>query len=149
MKYERIPGKGRVMLHRFLGIDLITRCSILSQTALTCALAWFVPTSLTAKLVASGHDYGQIQLLLLTGAVLLGWLDVLINDLLPESWQWCWSRKRRHTIYHVLAGLFFVQAFAGVGSTLDVEDILSVAYLLNGSMAAWYSWSVSIKATHV
>lgn len=135
--------------HHLIKFDLIARCAILSPALYTCALAWFVPASLTAKLIASGHGYGHTLLILLTACVIVGMLDVLINDLLPERIFLTYFRRRRHLIFNVLAGLFFVQVYAGIGDVVNAEDLLSLAYLSNGLVAAWYSWATSLRATHV
>ena len=135
--------------HRLIKFDLIARCAILLQAGMSCLIAWLVPTSLIARLIADGGVYGHNVLLLLTVTVVVGLLDVLINDLLPERMRLECTRRRRHGIFHILAGLFFVQAFVGVGDSIDIEDLLSLSYLLNGLIAAWYSWAISIRATHV
>lgn len=136
-------------IHRLLKFDLIARCAILIQTAFTCLLAWLVPTSLTARLIADGASYGRGVLLLLTLVVVAGAVDILINDFLPDRFVLPGIKRRRHVLYHLVAGLYFVQAFAGVGNTINVEDILCLSYVCTGGAAAWYSWTVSLRATHV
>ena len=135
--------------HRLLKFDLIARCAILAQASATSLLAWFVPTSLTAKLITQGGVYGNLVLILFTGIVLVGLLDIFINDILPPQVYLEAVRKRRHSIFHILAGLYFVQAFVGVGQTLNFEDFLSLVYLISGIVAAWYSWAISLRANHV
>ncbi len=136
-------------IHRLLKFDLVARCAILVQAIFTCALAWLVPTSLTGRLLAAGATYGHAVLVLLTIVAVTGVLDILINDFLPDGFMLASIKRRRHVLYHLIAGLFFIQAFAGVGALLDVEDILCLSYLFTGGLSAWYSWAVSLRATHV
>lgn len=136
-------------IHRLLKFDLIARCAILTQVVFTCALAWFVKTSLTAKLIATGASSGYAVLVVLTVIAVACVLDIVVNDLLPDSYVLASVKKRRHLLYHVVAGLYFIQAFAGIGTSLDVEDILCLSYLFTGGLSAWYSWAVSLRATHV
>lgn len=135
--------------HRLIKFDLIARCAILQQAGVTCALAWLVPTSLTGKLLAEGAHYGHAVLIMMSIVVLAGVLDILVNDFMPPAYVLASVKRRRHTLYHLVAGLYFVQAFAGVGDRLDYEDILCLAYLMTGGLAAWYSWAVSLRAEHV
>ena len=138
-----------VQPHRLLKFDLIARCAILQQALVTCVLAWFVPVSLTSKLIAEGNQYGHFVLIALTAVIAVGIADIFVNDVLPAKFTLQWCRQRRHKIYNFIAGLYFIQAFAGVGDTLNAEDILCFAYFLEGGIAAWYSWTVSVRAEHV
>lgn len=136
-------------IHRLLKFDLIARCAVLQQAVVTCCLAWFVPVSLTSKLIAQGAGFGTTVLIALTCVVAVGVLDILINDFLPDRFTLQYFKQRRHHLYHLIAGLYFVQAFAGVGDTLNSEDVLCAAYLAAGGVSAWYSWAAAVRGDHV
>ena len=133
--------------HRLLKLDLIVRCSILSQAITTMLLGWFVPSSLTAKLLADGGHYGGITLILFTACVIAGILDVFINDFLPPSIYLVWIRQRRHKIYSFLALFYFIQGFVGVGDEIDLQDLLPLGYIAIGLVSAWYSWVIAIRGS--
>lgn len=135
--------------HRLLRFNLIARCQALVACTATCLLGWFVPVSLTAKLLAEGGSYGRLTLVILTICLVLGWLDVLINDFMPERYSFVAVLKRRHRLFYILAGLYLIEAYVGFGDTLGAEDLLSFIYILNAGTAFWYSWAVSIRAGDV
>ena len=135
--------------HRLLTFDVIARCLILATASTTCSLGWFVPFSLTAKLIQDGGAYGQIALLLLTACVVIGWIDIFINDVLPASVFFEAIRSRRNNLYHFLAGVYLIEAYVGVGKSFGIEDFLPISYAMNGILAAWYSWTVTVRATNV
>lgn len=144
-----IEARKSTSAHRLLKFDLIARCAVLQQAVVTCCLAWFVPMSLTSKLIDQGAEYGTTVLIALTCVITVGALDILVNDFLPNRFTLQYFKQRRHHLYHLIAGLYFVQAFAGVGSSIGVEDVLCAAYLLAGGVSAWYSWAAAVRANHV
>ena len=131
--------------HRLLKFDLISRLAILAQASTTVTLGWYVPQSLTARLLADGGTYGYITLILFTACVIAGLVDAVINDFLPASIYLTWICKRRHSVYHALATLYFVQAYVGVGVDVGLEDLLPLGYMLTGIVTAWYSWTTSLR----
>ena len=135
--------------HPLLKFSLIARCAILSDALTVCLLAWFVPMSITAKMIAPGDTAGVVILVLFTACALIGVVDVIINDLLPPSIMLRSVFKRRYAIYNVLAVLYFVRAFAGVGDSIGLDDVLPLSYLMTGFVAAWYSWASAIKGENV
>ena len=134
--------------HRWLRFDLLARCAILVQASTTAGLGCFVPGSLTARLLAEGGAYGDVVLALFGGVVVLALLDLIINDVLPPCIVWRAIHKTRHKLYHFLAALYFVQAFAGVGSTVTIDDLLPLSYLAIGLVCAWYSWAITLQGGH-
>ena len=134
---------------RLLRLGLIARCAILAHALEICLLAWFVPTSLHSKMIAPGDTAGIVILALFTVCTLVGVIDVIINDLLPPSIMLRSVFKRRYSIYNVLAALYFMRAFASLGSSLNIEDTLTVGYMMVGFVTAWYSWAAAIKRENV
>lgn len=135
--------------HRLLQFDLLVRVAILFAATITCLLAWFVPQSLTAVLLADGAEIGRAVLLVMTGAVVIGFADVLVNDLMPDRYSLPVAKHLRHLGYSLLAALCLLQAYVSVGDSLGPEDLLPFGYALNALMAAWYSWTTAIRGWHV
>jgi hypothetical protein len=143
------PNERRRRPHRLLQFDLLVRVSILFSSTITCLLAWFVPQSLTAVLLAGGAEMGRIVLIVMTGAVAIGYADVIINDMLPDRYSLPMAKHLRHLGYSLLAALYLLQAYVSVGNSLGPEDLLPFGYALNALMAAWYSWTTAIRGWHV
>ena len=139
----------RIQPHRLLQFDLIARVAIIVASSITCLLAWFVPTSLTAQLIIEGGMMGRVVLYLLTVCSLVGALDILVNDLLPDPWHCRWAKRNQHRGYAIIAAMYLLQAYASIGNTLGVEDLLAVAYIVNAVLAAWYAWTTSVRGWHV
>lgn len=135
--------------HRLLQFDLLVRVAILFSATTTCLLAWFVPQSLTAVLLASGAEIGRVVLIVMTGAVAIGYADVLINDLAPDRYSLPLAKHLRHLGYSLLAALYMLQAYVSVGDTMGPEDLLPLGYALNAILSAWYSWTTAVRGWHV
>jgi len=135
--------------HRLLQFDLLVRVAILFTSATTCLLAWFVPQSLTAALLADGADIGRAVMLIMTSAVAIGYVDVLINDLLPDRFSFPMVKHFRHLGYSLLAALYLLQAYVSVGDTMGPEDLLPFGYCLSALVSAWYSWTTAVRGWHV
>lgn len=135
--------------HRLLRFDLLVRVAILFASTITCLLAWFVPSSLTAALLIESGAVGRVVLLALTVTTGVGYLDVLINDLMPDGFRIRSIKCKRHLGYSMIAFLYFIQAYASVGATFGPEDLLSMGYMMNGAMAAWFSWTSAVRGWHV
>lgn len=135
--------------HRLLQFDLLVRVGILFAATTTCLLGWFVPQSLTAVLLEGGAEIGCAVLIVMTGAVAIGYADVLVNDLLPDRYSLPIAKHLRHLGYSLLAALYLLQAYVSVGDSMGPEDLLPFGYALNAVMAAWYSWTTAIRGWHV
>jgi hypothetical protein len=129
----------------WLQYDVIVRVALLSQASLTCALAWLVPSSLTYVLLREGGPQGGAVKLALLLLLVISWLDIIVNDLAPASVSFRVAKARRHLLYSALGALYLVQAFASVGDTFDVSDVLSVGYIASGLVCAWYSFAVALR----
>lgn len=135
--------------HRLLQFDLLVRASILFSSTITCLLAWFVPQSLTAVLLGGGAEIGRGVLIIMTGAVCIGYADVFINDMLPDRYSLPLAKHLRHLGYSLLAALYLLQAYVSVGDTMGPEDLLPFGYALNAILSAWYSWTTAVRGWHV
>lgn len=135
--------------HRLLQFDLLVRVSILFTAATTCLLAWFVPQSLTTVLLADGGEIGHVVRLVMTLVVGVGYLDVIINDMLPDRYSLPLAKHLRHLGYSLLAALYLLQAYVSVGDTMGPEDLLPFGYALNAILSAWYSWTTAVRGWHV
>ena len=144
--------------HRLLQFDLLVRVSILFSSTITCLLAWFVPQSLlawfvpqslTAVLLGGGAEIGRGVLIIMTGAVCIGYADVFINDMLPDRYSLPLAKHLRHLGYSLLAALYLLQAYVSVGDTMGPEDLLPFGYALNAILSAWYSWTTAVRGWHV
>jgi len=129
--------------------DVLVRVAILFACTITCLLAWFVPQSLTATLLQDGGDIGHAVLVLMTVATLIGYLDVVINDLMPDHCSLAIVKHYRHLGYSLIAAVYLLQAYVSVGETVGAEDLLPFGYMLNALMSAWYSWTTAIRGWHV
>lgn len=135
--------------HRLLQFDLLVRVAILFAATTTCLLAWFVPQSLTAGLLAGGAEIGRAVLIVMTGAVAIGYADVIINDMMPDRYSLPVAKHYRHLGYSLLAALYLLQAYVSVGDTMGPEDLLPFGYGLNALLAGWYSWTTAVRGWHV
>lgn len=135
--------------HRLLQFDLLVRVAILFSATITLLLAWFVPQSLTAHLLVDGGSIGQIVLMLMTAAVLVGYADAGINDLMSDRYAIAIIKRNRHLGYSLIATLYLLQAYVSVGRTFGAEDLLPMGYTLNAFLSAWYSWTTAVRGWHV
>lgn len=139
----------RAKPHRMLRFDLIARFAIIAGATITCLLAWCVPASLTAQVLAEGGSAGRLVLLLLTGCMLVGWLDIVVNDMMPDRWHCRWAKRNLHRGYSVIAMLYLLQAYASLGDALGPEDLLALGYTVNAGISGWYAWTTAVRGWHV
>ena len=131
--------------HRLLMFHLAARAALLSQGTTTAALAWFSPTSLTARLLVDGGVIGEAMLIVMSVLVCVGWLDVLINDVLPERVKLRCLREHEHIGYMVLGVAFWTQAMGGTSTQLVGAGVLLANYVLVGSVCCWYGWTSAMR----
>lgn len=139
----------RIKPHRLLRFDLICRAAILCASTITGILAWFVPRSLTAQLLDDGGVIGLAVLVVLSVSTLIGWLDILVNDLLPDRFHWYAAKRHQHQGYALIAGLYLLQAYTSIGDSISVDDLLPLGYIGNAGIAAWYAWTTAVRGWHV
>ena len=135
--------------HRLLRFELICRCMVLVAATTTCLLGWYVSNSLTYKLIYEGGPFGEMLQIIMTACVAIGLIDVFVNDILPARFHLNFVKHKRHLGYMALGGLYLLQAYASVGPTIGVEDILPLGYLANASVTGWYVLILSVRGWHV
>ena len=131
--------------HRMLRYGLIARVVLLTQAGTTAALAWASPGSLSAQLLEAGGEIGQGVLLLMTALVLIGWLDVLVNDCLPGRWQLRATVVHEHSGYLALGAVYWMQAMAGAGLGEPGSWVLVAHYTAIGSCCCWFGWVSALR----
>lgn len=139
----------RIQPHRLIRFELICRYLILTGISGTCALGWFVSNSLTWGLLQAGGEFGKVVLWVMTAGTALGWLDFLINDLAPARFSIEIIKRHRHFGFWMLGGTYLLQAYASLGCTIGIEDILPFIYMFTAGGCGWYAWVISNRGTHV
>ena len=127
--------------HRLLLFHVAARAALLSQGSTTAALGWWSPNSLTARLLVDGGAIGEAMLIAMSGLVCLGWLDVLVNDIMPERMKLTPLRANEHLGYMMLGGVFWVQAMGSTSTELPGAGVLLANYLMVGGVCCWYGWT--------
>jgi hypothetical protein len=133
---------------RLMRFSLIARCLMLLPATSNVLLALAAPESLPALL--SRHE-GPAQgavLLVMMALVAVGWLDVLINDFLPEVWQMRWAKSRRHLGYSFLAAVYLVKALASLEAEVDGATVMAGNYFGAALLCAWYTWAAALRPHH-
>lgn len=131
--------------HRLLRFNLMARMSLLTQSTTTASLAWLSPGSLTARLLEQGGDIGLGLLCLMTVLVLVGWLDVLANDLLLRAPILRAVALKEHHGYMLLGATFWVQALAGATLLEAGAWVLLLTYIVTGALCCWYGWASAVR----
>ena len=134
------------MLDRLTRFNLISRVACLWVSALTVHLGWASPLSLTGQVFAAGPALGSAALAVMTLAVIGGFVDVLVSDLLPERYTGHWLARRRHLGYMLLAATYFVQAIPAASIGTAGFMALTMHYVGMGTICAWLSWSLVIRS---
>lgn len=128
-------------VHRLLMYHVAARAALLTQGSTTIALGWFAPSSLTARLLADGGGVGGAMLLAMSAIVCVGWLDVVVNDVLPDRFKLNWARTHEHLGYMVLGVAYWTQAMGGASTELAGATVLLLNYLAVGAVCCWYGWT--------
>ena len=125
---------------RMTRFHLVARCILLGTSATTAALAWWTPGSATATLMSEGGSAAATAMVTLTVLTCLGWLDVVVNDLLPDRWQLPLLAWRRYWGFSALGAVYWMHAFAGIatGHTQGISVLLAW-YLFVGFCCGWFA----------
>jgi hypothetical protein len=120
---------------------LLVRVLILLAASVNLGLWLFAPSSLTARLEqATGQDVFQ---LFFSVIVVLGWLDILINDVLPKRVVSHTLLTYRHLLYAVAGAAFLIKAFVGasaesVSTSTGGAFVILLSFLATACVCAWY-----------
>ena len=113
-----------------LHFHFVARLAVLLHPLAVAAFAWLAPTSITGRmLLGTGAFYPRVILLAMTALALLGLLDAVVNDLLPERWSLHCMRRNRHLGYMLLGATMLMQVFAVVDN-LPAGGHVLIAYHL-------------------
>jgi hypothetical protein len=114
---------------------LLARIAMLVQASLTSYLLLSAEQiqSLTGNAQSNAVSVGH---LVLAGVVLLGWIDVLVNDL-PHRVVIESMKHRRLTLFSVLALAYLLEAFVALDSSVNGRAALIIYYLAAAATAAW------------
>jgi hypothetical protein len=85
------------------------------------------PRSMTAQFAVSGAGGFMCALTGLLG--LIGMVDVLINDFLPDRYQWRTARKNRHFVLVAIAFCYIASLY------VSLETVKSTA------LSLFYTWN--------
>ena len=107
----------------------------------------FAPASLTADLLNDAGPVGTAILALFMCAILLGVIDLLVNDLMPDRFVLATLHKLRPFGMLVLAATY---AFLAAASSFDDGmtrggTILVTGYVLAASGCVWWSLSYAYQ----
>lgn len=127
--------------HRLMSPALLFRMLVLLTASANIGLWLFSPASLSARIEATtGQAEFQAAFAVL---IAIGWLDVLINDLLPEGVVAHALLRHRHMIYAGIGAAYLVKAFVGSSVLLGPSGGSGAAVLLlffvgKAFFCAWY-----------
>ena len=131
--------------HRLLRFNTTARVALLVQASTTAALGWWTPGSLTARVLADGGAVGSALLVAMTVLVSGGWIDVLVNDLLPDRMTLDVVRRKEHIGYLMLGAVFWAQAMGGLTTQEPGAGVLLGYYLMIGGVCCWYGWMSALR----
>lgn len=134
--------------------NLIARLYMLFVAQGTVEIAWLIPSSATTRIVESGGTLASFVLGLMTAAVVVGLLDVLVNDVghadqrLPGviGAPARWLRAQRIHVCYVVGGCYLVQAYAGLGSEVQGTIWLLIYYAKIAALGLGLAWSLRYLA---
>jgi hypothetical protein len=87
---------------------LLISCEVLIAVVM---VSWMEPTSITAKAIEATGAHGWAIIIALGACCLMSIADVIVNDLMPESWHF---RSALHWRHMGLFGIAMLLAFLGV-----------------------------------
>ena len=86
-------------LSRYWLTRLYLACSILSPLFIT----WLEPEAITHRLINESGALGWYMALALGIVCVVGIVDVIINDILPDRYQLLCAKRHRHLIYMAMS----------------------------------------------
>lgn len=142
------------MLPHLARPNLIARLYMLFVAQGTVEIAWLIPSSATTRIVESGGSLAAFVLMTMTAAVVVGLLDVLLNDVGRADTRWRgiggaparWLRAQRINVCYVVGGCYLVQAYAGLGSEVQGTIWLLIYYTKIAILGLGLAWSLRYLA---
>src|SRR5207302_1841346 len=85
-------------------ISTLFRFHLAGVAILTWIIAITEPRSANALIAARPEGFMVLSVLMVAGAACM--LDVVINDLMPESWHWKFARNHRHFVLTAMSACY-------------------------------------------
>lgn len=118
----------------------------------TAGIGWGIPTSATARIMASGGATADIVIGVMVLATALGLLDVIVNDALAVQSivsadgligrAAAWLEDRRTQRCFVIGGCYLILTLAGSGSAVTGTFWLLLYYMQMTLCAGLLGWSL-------
>lgn len=121
--------------HSFLWLRLYLCLSTIVVNTITLAAT----TSLNAQLTARAGTSAVIVTWLLLLCAFIALADVVINDVLPDSWNFRFASEHRHLGYVAVASLNL--SFVFVMAKADSITVLAARYVLDAIFCAFVAWA--------
>lgn len=110
---------------------------------LIVVVSLFVGGSLNGKLVEQSGEAGFAVLFAQAALAIIGLLDIIINDVLPDRFRIPTARFCRHYVYIGLA--LCNSAFLLVMAKNDTLTLLALSYVVDGIAAVWIAVGTIIR----
>lgn len=121
--------------HSFLWLRLYLCCSTIVVNTITLGAAG----SLNAQLTARAGAGAVIVTWLLMFCALVALVDLFINDILPDSFNFRFASEHRHLGYVAIASLNLSFVFAMAKA--DAITMLAARYLLDAVFCTFVAWA--------
>lgn len=123
---SELTGAPVPMVLRF---HFITRVALLLHPLAVACFAWLAPDSLT-------------------GRMLLGVLDAVVNDLLPPRWSLPCVQRNRHIGYLVLGATLLMQVFAAASDLPPGGGVLIAYHLAASIVCGLFAAAATVRPSH-
>jgi len=114
----------------------VTRLYVALSTVTTIVVIWSEPEALTHRLISQSGSPGWWLVGLLAVIALIGVVDVVVNDLLPEHIRLDCAKRYRHLIYAALSMGLVCMCFVFVAGSGGWFRPLLTPFLTDAAFAA-------------
>lgn len=132
----------------WLRFPFLIRAALLTQATTVVCLGWWAQSSLTARLFERGGVPATWVLCAMSALVVVGLVDALINDVLPDRFTLTYLKRRRHLTYMVLGGIYMVQVFAGISDSPTGAGILLANYTAGGLLCGAFAAAATLRPSY-
>ena len=142
----------RVVLPRLTRPNLVARLYMFFTAMGTAGIGWGIPSSATARIMASGGTTADVVIGVMVLATALGFLDVIVNDvfelqslvrtdgLIARAAAWLEDRRTQRCF--VIGGCYLILTLAGSGSAVTGTFWLLMYYMQMTLCAGMLGWSL-------
>lgn len=113
----------------------ITRLYVALSTIVSCVIIAFEDESLVHRIITESGPTGMYCVLILALVAMIAAADVVINDLLPDAYQFEVAKRYRHLVYMALAMGLMSLCFVMTKAKGDWTQI-TLRYQLDAAVAA-------------